>query len=130
MLRAPRLAPCPLWASCFPSTLLAQVKAMAFREEDEEAEDRKQGGLCGAEAGFGHGWAVWPSPLPRCCPQPPTKSQASAPGDIGPRFTPALYQSPGRAGLWDYKAKGPYRGLCPTLTPARPPIQRGEACAI
>lgn len=47
MLRAPRLAPCPLWASCFPSTLLAQVKAVAFREEDEEAEDRKQRGCVG-----------------------------------------------------------------------------------
>lgn len=62
-----------------------RIKAVAFGKEDEEAEDRKQRGLCGAEVGFGHGWSAQPSPtpIPRRCPQPPAWSQAAATADHG-----------------------------------------------
>lgn len=100
-----------------------RIKAAAFREEADEAEDRKQRVLRGA--GFGHGWSAPPSPLPGHCPQPPGARQLPQQTAV-PKATPGSYHCPGRAGIRN-KAKGTHRGPCPTPTPAPPATQTGEA---
>lgn len=101
------------------------IKAAAFGEGEDGAEDRKERGLCGAEEGFGHGWSAQPLPLPRCCPRPApacsaSRSRAAATSDRGLKSMPGLHQSPGKGRAAGLKGKGTRRGLCPTPTLALP----------
>lgn len=100
-----------------------RIKAVAFGKEGEEAEDRKQRGLCGAEVGFGHGWSAQPPHLD-AVPSPPPGARQLPRQTIGPQSTPGLYQSPGVAGLQDSKTEGTHRGLCPNPSTAHQPEGR------